>query len=264
MFFYLSKVLWGVVQPSNLIALALVIGVVLMWARWRRVGGSLMVLGAAGYVAVVVFSAGQYLIAPLENRFAVNPVIASPPDGILLLGGPIDSQLTRARDQLAVHDGAERYIEFIDLLRRFPEARGVVSGGNPSLTRDSPGQASHARTLLEKLGFDITRVSFETGARNTFENVVLSRKLAQPEPGSRWVVITSAYHMPRAMAVMRAQGWDAIPYPVDFRTEGPQGRFLFTMGSGEALELTDLATKEWVGLVAYYLTGKSTQLFPGP
>ncbi len=264
MFFYLSKLVWALIQPSTAIALALVLGLLLGWARWRRLGGTLVVLGAAGYIAIAVLSAGQLIIAPLENRFPVNPQILEAPDGILLLGGPIDSQLSAARGQLALFDGAERYVAFVELMRRFPDARGVVSGGNPSLTRDSAGQASHARDLLQKLGFDISRVTFETQARNTHENIVLSRELVAPQADSRWIVITSGYHMPRAVGVMRAQGWPAIAYPVDFRSEGEGGRFFFTTTHGEALEVADLAAKEWLGLFAYYLSGKTSELLPGP
>jgi uncharacterized SAM-binding protein YcdF (DUF218 family) len=264
MFFYLSKFAWAAVQPTNLMALTLVFGCLLALGRWRRTGLAFIFLGTIAYVAIMVFSAGQLLIAPLENRFAANPEISQPPDGILLLGGPLDSQLTAARQQLAAYDGTERYLEFIRLMRLYPEARGVISGGNPSLTRDSPGQASHARTLLENLGFDISRVTFETQARNTLENVVLSAELVSPLADERWIVVTSAYHMPRAMGVLRHHGWEALPWPVDFRTEGPDGRFFFTTTGGEALEMTDLAAKEWLGLAVYYFTGRSAAFFPGP
>lgn len=262
MFFYLSKIVWGLAQPSILIGLILVFGLLLLLFKQRMAGTIMSVLGAGSYIAIVVFSAGQLLIAPLENGFAANPTVTAAPDGILLLGGPIDSQLTRARGQLSLQSGAERYIEFANLLRRFPDARGIVSGGNPSLTRHSPGQAFYARDLLEKLGIDLDRVTFETRARNTYENIRFSQELAKPAEGSRWLVVTSAYHMPRALGVMRAAGWTATPYPVDFRTEGKQGRFLFTMTGGEALEVTDLAVKEWIGLVAYYLTGRSSHVLP--
>lgn len=256
MFFYLSKLFWSLAQPSMLIGLILVMGLVLLLARRRIAGAVMSILGAGAYVAIVVFSAGQLLIAPLENGFSANPKMATPPDGILLLGGPIDSQLTQARGQLTLQSGAERYIEFANLLRRYPKARGIVSGGNPSLTRYSPGQAFFARDLLTKLGVDLDRVSFETKARNTYENIRFSRELAKPLEGRHWLVVTSAYHMPRALGVMRAAGWTATPYPVDFRTEGKQGRFFFTMTGGEALEVTDLAVKEWIGLLAYYFSGR--------
>lgn len=262
MFFTLSKIFWGLAQPSHLIAIALVAGLALLLIGWKRSGGLLAVLGMVAYVAVGVFSAGQLLMAPLENRFAYDPEIAEPPAGILLLTGPIDTQLSRARGELALSDGAERYVAFVELMRRFPDARGIVTGGNASLTRESEGEAYYGRKLLEKLGFDVSRVTFETEARNTYENVVLSREIAGRDDPGRWVVVTSAFHMPRAMAVMRAQGWDAIPYPVDFRTEGARGRFFFTMGAGEALELTDLAAKEWLGLAAYYLAGRTNRLLP--
>lgn len=264
MFFVLSKIFWSVAQPSSAIGLGFLVGMVLQATRWRRLGAWLVGLAAAAYMAIVWLPVGQLLLAPLENRFPIEPRIEGPVAGVLMLDGPVDSQMSMARGQVAIHDGAERYLEFVRLMRRYGQARGIVTGGNPTLTRDSAGQAAHGRTLLENIGFDVARVAFETQARNTHENVTLSMPIADPGADGRWIVITSAYHMPRTMGVLAAQGWEAVAWPVDYKSEGEAGRLFFTTSASEAMGLVDLAAKEWIGLVAYYVSGRTETLFPAP
>lgn len=262
MFFYLSKLFWFLIQPDNLIAMSLAGAVIFAWLGWRKTGFVLTGTSAVMYLVFVTFAAGQYLIAPLENRFPANPDLSTPPDGIILLSGPIDSRLTEARGQVSFQEGAERYIEFIGLLNRYPDAVGIVSGGNPSVINKGQGQAELAKLIFRGLGFDSSRIIFETNSRNTFENAVNTRELIKPETDEKWVVVTSAYHMPRAIGTFRHIGWEVMPYPVDYRSEGEKSNRFFTMGGGEALSVANLAIKEWIGLIAYYISGRSTKLFP--
>ncbi len=141
MFFTLSKFVWALIQLTNLIAVLLGLGVFLLVLRWKESDSALIGVGSVMYIAITVFSVGQFLIAPLENRFPANPGPKTPPEDILLLGGPIDSQLSEARGQISLYDGAERYTEFVRLIRRYPNARGVVSGGTASVTRADRAQA---------------------------------------------------------------------------------------------------------------------------
>ena len=165
--------------------------------------------------------------------------------------------MTAARKQISVRDGAERYIELARLMRRYREATAVVSGGNPSLIYGQRGQAEFARRLLGPMGVEMSRVQFETKSRNTEENIQYSHAMLNPKPDAVWVVVTSAFHMPRAMSLMDAAGWKAIPYPVDYRTEGARGRFFFTLDAGEPFAVADLAAKEWVGMLFNVLFGRT-------
>jgi uncharacterized SAM-binding protein YcdF (DUF218 family) len=93
---------------------------------------------------------------------------------------------------------------------------------------------------------------------------VFSRLIANPQPGERWLLLTSAFHMPRAVAVFRAVGFPVEPYPVDWRTTGPADLFRPYPSVSEGLRRTDVAVREWVGLLLYRLTGKTAELFPAP
>jgi uncharacterized SAM-binding protein YcdF (DUF218 family) len=101
-------------------------------------------------------------------------------------------------------------------------------------------------------------------ARNTYENAVFSKKLAAPKPGERWLLVTSAFHMPRAIGLFRKVGFTVEPYPVDWRVGRPADVFAFTQFATDGLLRTDVGVREWLGLVAYRLAGRTDALFPGP
>jgi uncharacterized SAM-binding protein YcdF (DUF218 family) len=108
------------------------------------------------------------------------------------------------------------------------------------------------------------RITAEEQSRNTIENAVFSRLIANPKPSERWLLITSAYHMPRAMAAFRAAGFPVEAYPVDWRTRGPADLVRPFGAISDGLGRTDTAVHEWLGLLAYRLTGRSAELLPGP
>ena len=104
---------------------------------------------------------------------------------------------------------------------------------------------------------------FEDRSRNTHENAVFSHALAQPKPGETWVLITSAFHMPRAVGAFRRAGWTVVPYPVDYALE-PDPPMSWQMDFLGAMGTLRSAVHEWTGLAAYRLTGKTDALFPAP
>ena len=118
--------------------------------------------------------------------------------------------------------------------------------------------------LFESLGVPPGRITLENRSRNTAENAAYSKALAAPKPGERWLLVTSAAHMPRAIGAFREAGFPVEAYPVDYQTNGWQDlRAVFGSLSG-GLRQMDTALHEWIGLVAYRLTGKSSALLPGP
>jgi uncharacterized SAM-binding protein YcdF (DUF218 family) len=108
------------------------------------------------------------------------------------------------------------------------------------------------------------RVIAEDRSRNTVENAEFSKALAKPQPGERWLLVTSAYHMPRAIGIFREAGFDVEPYPVDWRTSGSGDALRPFPTVGDGLRRTDTAVREWVGLLVYWLMGMSSELFPAP
>src|SRR6185295_10248649 len=115
------------------------------------------------------------------------------------------------------------------------------------------------RRFLIDLGVPAERIEMEEMSRTTFENAAESLAIAKPKSGETWLLVTSAYNMPRAVASFRAVGFEVVPYPVDYRTRPADlRRPVATVVGG--LELTDIAVHEWLGLLGYRLTGRTQSL----
>lgn len=264
MFFILSKVLGFFAAPSNLLIAFGLLGVVLLATRWVRLGKYLVVASLLALAVIGLSPLGNALIIPLEQRFPPWDDTRGPPDGIVVLGGAITPDVSAARNDIALNEAAERVTATVALARRYPEARIVYSGGSGALIFREGSEAVIAVRAFESLGIPPERIIAEEQSRNTVENAVFSLLLAMPRPGERWLLVTSGYHMPRAMGIFRQAGFPVEAYPVDWRTRGPQDavRPFSTLGSG--MERTDTAVREWVGLLVYWLIGRSASLFPGP
>ncbi len=264
MFFVLSKVLGFFASPSNLMIGLGLVGVLLLPTRLTRAGRRLMVASLIALALLGLSPLGNALIIPLEQRFPPWDDNRGPPDGIVVLGGAITPDVSLARNEVALDEAAERVTAAVALARRYPAARIIYSGGSGALLYSEGSEAVAAVRLFESLGIPPERIIAEEQSRNTVENAVFSLLLAMPQPGERWLLVTSGYHMPRAMGIFRRAGFPVEAYPVDWRTRGPQDavRPFTTMGSG--LQRADTAAREWVGLLVYWLTGRSAALFPGP
>jgi uncharacterized SAM-binding protein YcdF (DUF218 family) len=264
MFFVLSKILGFFANPSNLVISLGLLGLVLLPTRFRRGGLRLTVISLLLLAVLGLLPFGNALLLPLENRFPPWDPAGGAPTGIIILGGAIAPDVSVARSEVALNEAAERLTAAAALARRYPAARIIYSGGSGALLYDEASEAPLARALLESLGIARERVALEERSRNTVENAIFSKAIAQPKAGERWLLITSAYHLPRAMGAFRKAQFPVEPYPVDWRTRGKEDtmRSFATMGDG--LRRTDTAVHEWVGLFAYWLSGKSSELFPGP
>ena len=143
-------------------------------------------------------------------------------------------------------------------------ARIIYSGGDGRLIRRSGAEATHAGELFESFGIAKDRLFLEDRSRNTVENALFSKELVAPEPGELWLLVTSAYHMPRAVGAFRKAGFEVDAYPVDYRTSGPDDLLVPFDEASLGLRRTDVAVREWIGLFVYWVTGRSSELFPGP
>jgi uncharacterized SAM-binding protein YcdF (DUF218 family) len=265
MFFILSKMLGFFALPSNVLISIGIAGLVLLCTRFTRLGSWLAVTSIALIAIAGLSPLGNALILPLEQRFPPWDASRGAPDGIVVLGGAITLDVSAARGAVALNEAAERITVAAELARRYPNARIIFSGGNNFLIASEAVEAAIAVKEFEALGVPHERITAEEQSRNTVENAVFSYLLANPQPGERWILVTSAYHMPRAMAAFRAAGFAAIEaYPVDWRTRGPIDALEPFASLGDGLRRTDTAVREWVGLLAYRLTGKTAELFPAP
>ena len=262
MFYYASKILWVLTQPSNLIVCVVVAGVLALLLGRGKVARWLLYPGAAALLLISVLPVGLWLLAPLENRF---PAPAEPPrdiDGIVVLGGGVDLDVSKHRGLVTFGDTGERFSSMIELARSYPDARVVFSGGPSWVTGSDLSEATVMRGFVRDQGLDGARVIFEERARNTHENALLAKALAAPQPGERWLLVTSASHIPRAVGCFRQVGWPVLAYPVDYRTTGQLT--LRVPDAAQRWRELDDAIRAWIGLVAYRMTGRIPDLLPAP
>jgi uncharacterized SAM-binding protein YcdF (DUF218 family) len=210
---------------------------------------------------IALFPVGEWLSSPLEQRFPVNRDLPDRVDGIILLGGAEDIPLSSGWDQVEVGEAAERYLAFLTLARRYRGAKLVFSGGSGHLLYQEYKGAEVARRLFREQGLDLSRVSFEKNSRNTYENAVLSKAKIKPLPAEEWILITSALHMPRSVGIFCRAGWPVTPYPVDHLMM-PGNHIRMELNLARHLYDLKMSTREWLGLLAYYITGKTSSFFP--
>ncbi len=264
MFFVLSKTLGVMLLPTNLLIGIGVLGVLLMATRFASFGRKLAV-AAMLLIAIAAFSPlGYMLLYPLEQRFPAWDPARGAPDGIVVLGASIDADLSAAHGIPVVTTAPDRLIAAAALAHRYPNARIIYTGGSSNLLSNDAREADFAAAIFESLGIPRTRVLMERRSRNTYENALFSKGIAAPKAGERWLLVTSAFHMPRAMGLFRKAGFAVEAYPVDWMVHGSGDLFALASIAGDGLARTDIGAREWMGLVAYRLTGRIDELLPGP
>ena len=264
MFFALSKTIGTMLMPVNFLIGIGVLGAILLVTRWAVLGRRLLVFSVLALALCGFSPIGRLLILPLEERFPPWDASHGAPDGIVVLGGAIDPDLSAALGRPTIGHSGERIVATAALARRYPNARIVYSGGNANLIGDdSAKEADYGLAMLEELGIAKARLTAERQSRNTVENAEFAKAVARPKEGERWLLVTSAYHMPRSMGLFRKAGFKVEAYPVDRRASRSDA-FSFYAVAMYGLGSTDIATREWIGLAAYRFTGKIDQFFPGP
>lgn len=261
MTFIFSKLTDIVLRPSTLLLACCVLGL-LLGVR-RPTGRALMWIGVGGFLLVMLAPLGQWALLPLEDRF---PRVVDPPshvDGIIVLGGALEPDLTADRGIPSLNAAAERMTEAVVLANRYPTARLVFTGGSGALFPGQMTEAGVAEALFRELGIAPDRLVMESRSRTTWENAIETKKLVRPEPGETWILITSADHIARGVGAFRAAGWEVIGWPVGYKS-GHSLRLWLPGPLGGRLAMLDEATHEWIGLLAYRLMGHSSASFPAP
>jgi uncharacterized SAM-binding protein YcdF (DUF218 family) len=264
LFFVLSKTLGHMMLPTNFLIGIGLVALILLATRFASLGRKLAIFSLV-LLAICAYSPlGNLLLYPLESRFPPWDAARGAPDGIIVLGGSIEADLSAAHGTAVVRGAPDRIIAAAALALRYPNVRVVFSGGSPNLISNDAREADYAGAIFESLGIAKSRLIMERGSRNTLENAEFSKALLAPKDGERWLLVTSAYHMPRSVGLFRKAGFAVEPYPVDWRVGGRGDLFAFTDVAVDGLGRTDLAVREWMGLIAYRATGKIDDLLPGP
>ncbi|MGL4729871.1 MAG: YdcF family protein [Bosea sp. (in: a-proteobacteria)] len=267
MFFVASKLFWFVAAPTNALLLVCMAGVVLSFTRWSRTSRALLVIGASGLILISATPFPKWILRPLEDRFAQNIDDKAPITGIIVLGGAVGS----SRGQVRFTDAAGRMTEAARLAKLHPAAKLVFSGGSAQLTGPvTRTEADDAAQFFADMGLTGERVMFENQSRNTWENAtqtaqLLAGKGLSPKPGERWLLVTSAYHIPRAMGVFTKAGLTVEAWPSDYYTSGSWRELLRPPHRWSwSFSLVDDTVKEWVGLMAYRMAGYTDEFLPAP
>ncbi len=261
LFFWISKIAWMFISPVNLLIICLfLLWILILLKRTTH----LRILFSAFMLAVIfmtVVPLGSGLLLILEKRFPHNPLLPETVGGIIVLGGAINPERSKYWQQVEVNASAERLLTFMRLARRYEHTRLIYTGGSGRLHADTK-DADVAKILFFEQGLDVSRIVFERESRNTYENVINSLALLEAKPTKPWILITSAFHMPRSVGIFCKQGWPVIPLAVDHTTQSDnlwQLNFYPSLGNLYSL---NSAIHEWLGLLVYRLTGKTTAFFP--
>jgi uncharacterized SAM-binding protein YcdF (DUF218 family) len=266
-FFTASKLGWLFLAPSNFLVLLLVLGAALrLRARWRSLGGKLFKVGGAGMVITTLLPIGEWLTTSLEDRFPPLQNCQTglePPDiaGVIVLGGAMSSIERNGVSLDRMSDASDRIRTAAQLARAFPQAPVLIAGGVSFPTRGSKSESQLMAQLLTEMGVARERFILESASRTTAENA-RNAAAASSREAAPWLLVTSAFHMPRAVGAFRAEGIQVIAAPTDWQIDpyAPwQGLSAF-----ERLRLLDLSTKEYLGLLAYFATGRSQEILPSP
>lgn len=260
--FVFSKLAGPLTDPRTVLFVALTVGVALLWTS--KQGSGRIVVTSAVVAAIGMSSApiGPMAVRWIEDRIPAPEELPDHIDGIVVLGGDINTRMMRLRP---VSPGADatRLIAFADLARRFPGAKLVFTGGSGRLLDRIDTDAEGARRLLPLLGINPSRVLFEDRSRNTYENAVFARELARPAADEKWLLVTSAFHMARSLSTFRSAGWQIAPYPVGYLTL-PDAEDAWTVPTtfDGRLRMLAVAIHEFAGYAYYFVTGRLETLLP--
>ena len=260
MSFYLSKFLWSFINPFNILLIFIFIGILFHWLLKYRIYKLFYFIALIIFIFTAVMPTGNLLFYLLEKNYQNQELLPKKVNGILVLSGATNPGLSREYNQIHLNDSVERLTESIKLIQIFPESKVIFSGGSGSITNVKLTHAAIAKNFYKQLNVNTKKIIFEDKSRNTYENILFSFEIAKPQEEENWILITSAFHMNRAMNIAEKIDWKLIPYAVDFKT--PKS-FSWSLSFAFFSNLSDFqyAAHEWTGLIAYYFMGRTNKIF---
>lgn len=259
----LSQIVSFFVVPSNVIASLALLAFALLIFR-LRIGAIAAGVALGAFLAAAFSPLGNLLLTPLEQRFPELPS-ESPGsvDGIIVLGGSYDTVTHSYLSTIYLREDTEPMGVVPALAQQYPKARIIISGGmDPSVP--GPSEAAIIKRYFVSFGIPAERILLEERSQTTAENARLTAEMVRPGPGTHWILVTSAYHIPRAIGAFRKAGFNVVACPSGWRTHGWGELWRPASTATENLRRVDVAVHEWVGLLSYRLSGYSAEWFPGP
>lgn len=260
--FYLSKIGWMVLAPSHFLVLLLLISFF-----QSRLLARVFLQGAVALILLLctVFPIGDWILLPLEQCFAERLPFAGTPNGYVVLGGAVDARISSARSNITFTNAADRVVQMAKIINTNPQMPVIYTGGSGAMFYQKFDEATAVKTFLSEAGFKTDAFFMEGASRNTYENAINSVKMMGKTPGQNWILLSSAYHLPRAMALFEKAGApDKIsfhPMPVDYKTIGTL-KFGVDFDLVGSLSKIDIAAKEYLGLFLNKFLGKADTSWP--
>jgi uncharacterized SAM-binding protein YcdF (DUF218 family) len=257
--FTFGKIFWIIAQPLTMGLVLTTLGLLSLLVGWRKLSGLLSFFAVLLLFVVMFTSLGAWSLQQLEARYP-RTELTTPPACMIVLGGAFDIEVTAGRGGMEMNQAADRFIEAARLARLYPQSKILVSGGDGSFSGDYKGDADLSPAYFQSMGVDPSRIIRETASRNTAENVGETRTLLAANQLADCLLITSAYHMPRAKALFDAEGLNVVPWPSDYRSSGRVVlRLDFTQPSLNTA-LTSTAMREWAAILVSRLRGQADPL----
>ena len=257
--FYLSKVLWFLFNPINLIILFILIGFLLNLLNYIKISKYIYIFSFILFFITSVLPSGSYLNFLLEKNFHNMQYNFKNIDGILILSGATNPYLTNIHNQINLNSSAERLVESVILMKKFPKAKIVFSGGSGTININH-SKFTHsyvANKFFVNMGINANRIIYEKKSRNTFENILFSKNIINPKNNEKWILITSAFHLKRSLAIAKKLKWNLIPYPVDFNKDKKFNlKFSSFFNFLSNISEFNKSMHEWIGIFAYKLMGR--------
>lgn len=257
LFFWLSKAFWVVADPGNLLIFILIIALLMGWRMLTALTVSMLLV-------LVFYPLGNLLLQPLETRFTVPQEMPEKVAGVIVLGGGESAELSAYWGAPQFGLAGDRYMSILPLLKQYPDVPVIMTGGSGSVLKPEYRGADVVQEWMAAQGLG-DRLIYERDSRNTFENAIYSADVlperADIADEKGWLLVTSAFHMPRSVSIFRKQGWAVLPYPVDYYSK-PFSISEPNSDLSENMQILSLGVREWLGLTAYYFTDKTDSWFP--
>lgn len=229
--FIIKKMISVLLMPWSVGVIVAVVALVFLYRNRVEKAKKYLIFSIVWSLFVSWSPFGNLMLVPLESRYSKLQEIPNV-EYILLLGG----------------DRRKRAWEALRLYHKIPNVKIITSGYS---LHDSLSDAEKTADLLIEVGIPKDRIRMQESAKTTFEEAKEMKKLVGEKP---FILITSAYHLPRAMMVFKKEGLHPIPAPTDFNHPNESG--IFSTLQGKELQKTERAWHEYLGMLVYWMQGK--------
>lgn len=249
------------INIDKILMFVFIASIVLLFTRWWRIGRGGVFSAVLILFSVAILPTGNKLVSYLENRIDVPSSLPADAKGIILLGGSFNLHLTAKLDKPSYNMAAGRIIDFVMVAAKYPNLPLVFTGAG-NVPDPKANEAANMKKLLPGFNIDPARFTYEEKSKSTIENAKFSYDLIKPALEDKWVLVTSAFQMPRAVGLFRKAGWNVIPYPVDFHAPKEVSWLDFNLDLGTGLMAWATGIREIGGMTANYLAGRSDEWIP--